>query len=224
MASPIYVRFGVPEQSGRPFAAARSSRRYSRWMPPVLETPRLILRPLEIADAVQVQLLFPRWEIVQHLANVIPWPYPADGAYTWIRNLALPAIERGEEWHWSLRLKTAPEDLIGMIGLLSPEKHKDHNRGYWIGLPWQRQGLMTEACDAVTDYWFDVLKFPVLRVPKAVANVGSRRMSEKSGMRVIRTDERDYVSGRLPSETWEITAEEWRSRREAGAAKSKLIK
>lgn len=69
---------------------------------------------------------------------------------------------------------------------------------------------MTEACDAVTDYWFEVLKFPVLRVPKAIANAGSRRISEKQGMRVIGTEDRDYVSGRLPSEIWEITAEEWR--------------
>jgi hypothetical protein len=36
---------------------------------------------------------------------------------------------------------------------------------------------MTEACDAVTDYWFDVLREPVLRVPKA-ANGASRRISE----------------------------------------------
>jgi ribosomal-protein-alanine N-acetyltransferase len=72
---------------------------------------------------------------------------------------------------------------------------------------------MTEACAAVTDYWFEVLKFPVLRVPKAIANAGSRRISEKQGMRIVGREDRDYVSGRLPSEIWEITAEEWRQRR-----------
>ena len=36
---------------------------------------------------------------------------------------------------------------------------------------------MTEAADAVTDYWFNTLKFPVLRVPKAAANIASRRVS-----------------------------------------------
>jgi len=72
---------------------------------------------------------------------------------------------------------------------------------------------MTEAADAVTDYWFKTLKFPVLRVPKAVANVASRRISEKAGMRVIEIEERDFVSGRLPAEIWEITAEEWNARR-----------
>jgi RimJ/RimL family protein N-acetyltransferase len=72
---------------------------------------------------------------------------------------------------------------------------------------------MTEAAEAVTDYWFNVLGFPVLRVPKAVVNVASRRISEKAGMRLVAVEERDYVSGRLLSEIWEITAEEWRARR-----------
>jgi [ribosomal protein S5]-alanine N-acetyltransferase len=65
----------------------------------------------------------------------------------------------------------------------------------------------------VTDYWFEVLRFPVLRVPKAIANAASRRISEKQGMRIIGREDRDYVSGRLPSEIWEITAEEWRLHR-----------
>jgi hypothetical protein len=69
---------------------------------------------------------------------------------------------------------------------------------------------MTEACEAVTSFWFDVLKFPVLRVPKAAPNIASRRISEKQGMRLIANEERDYISGRLPTEIWEITAEVWR--------------
>jgi RimJ/RimL family protein N-acetyltransferase len=72
---------------------------------------------------------------------------------------------------------------------------------------------MTEAVVVVNDYWFDVLGFPVLRAPKAVANVASRRISEKTGMRLVATLERDYVSGRLPAEIWEITVEEWRAKR-----------
>jgi RimJ/RimL family protein N-acetyltransferase len=71
---------------------------------------------------------------------------------------------------------------------------------------------MTEACEAVTDFWFNTLKFPVLRAPKAVANTASRRISEESGMRLVAREEREYVSGRLPSEIWEITAEEWTAR------------
>ena len=68
---------------------------------------------------------------------------------------------------------------------------------------------MTEAVVAANDFWFDVLGFPILRVPKAVANAASRRISEKTGMRVVATEERDFVCGRLPAEIWEITADEW---------------
>jgi [ribosomal protein S5]-alanine N-acetyltransferase len=32
-------------------------------------------------------------------------------------------------------------------------------------------------------------------------------------MHLVATENRDYVSGRLPSEIWEITAEEWRARK-----------
>src|ERR1700722_12169878 len=44
--------------------------------------------------------------------------------------------------------------------------------------------------------------------------ISSRRVSEKTGMHVIATEERDYVSGRLLSEIWEITADEWRAKRQ----------
>jgi ribosomal-protein-alanine N-acetyltransferase len=178
---------------------------------PALETSRLLLRPWELADAEQAQLLFPHWEIVRYLNNIVPWPFPPDGAQTWYLNVALPAIERGEEWHWTLRLKNSPADMIGSISLM---RKQNQNRAFWLGLPWQGQGLMTEACEAVTDYWFDVLKFPVLRAPKAVVNTASRRISQKCGMRVVATQEHEYVSGRYLEEIWEITAEQWHAHRQ----------
>lgn len=184
-----------------------------------LETPRLILRPLELADAEQTQKLFPQWEIVQYLATQVPWPYPHDGALTFYRENALPGMERGEEWHWSLRLKTDPGQLIGTISLM---EGSGNNRGFWIGLPWQRQGLMSEAVDVVTDYWFNELGFKVLRAPKALPNIASRRISEKTGMRVVSVEERVFVSGRFPAEVWEITAEEWRASRSAVASQPVL--
>lgn len=182
-------------------------------MTPSLQSSRLILRPLELADAEQVQILFPKWEIVQYLARHIPWPYPPNGAETFYRDVAIPAIDRGEQWHWTLRLKSTSEQIIGSVSLMT---RGDENRGFWLGLPWQRQGLMSEACDAVTEYWFDTLQFSKLRVSKAIANTASRRISEKQGMRIVAIEERDYVCGRLPAEIWEITADEWRAQRTSG--------
>ena len=181
-----------------------------------LETERLLLQPLQLEDAEQVQLLFPNWKIVEHLNAKVPWPFPADGVYCFYRDAALPAMERGDEWNWTLRLKQSPQQIIGAIGLhRTLDDRHPVNRGFWLGHPWQGLGLMTEAVVAVTDYWFDVLGFDVLRVSKAIANITSRRISEKTGMRVIETYESDYVSGRLPTEMWEITAEEWRAKRKS---------
>lgn len=170
------------------------------------QTERLLLKPLELADAAQIQVLFPHWEIVRYMLNVVPWPYPADGALTYVRDIALPAMQRGEQWFWTLRLRTAPGQIIGMINL---RRGGDDNRGFWLGLPWQGQGYMTEACAWANDYWFDALEFSLLRVAKAAENEASRRVSQRQGMRLVHTTEKDFVSGRLPSEIWEITANEW---------------
>lgn len=171
-------------------------------------TSRLLLCPLEATDADQIQVIFPRWEIVRYLKKIVPWPYPADGARHFCEEIALPQAARGEAWHWTLRLKSAPNQLIGVINLRKGEKG---NRGFWIGLDWQHQGLMSETCVWANDYWFERLGFPVLRVSKAVENQASRRISEKQGMRVVGTAMQNYVCGPLLSEIWEIKADEWRA-------------
>jgi [ribosomal protein S5]-alanine N-acetyltransferase len=169
------------------------------------------LRPLEVADAPQIQVLFPHWKIVRQLNKFVPWPYPPDGALQFLKSSALPTMERGDEWNWSLRLKTAPEQIIGCINLTG---NGDVNRGFWLGLDWQGRGLMTEACDAVTDFWFETLGFEVLRVCKAKDNVASRCISLHQGMRVVREEMREFVCGKLPSEVWELTRDEWRNRKQ----------
>lgn len=175
---------------------------------PTLYTERLILRPLELSDAEAIQQQFPHWEVVRYLNALVPWPYPADGASRYLQQIALPAIARGEEWHWSIRLKSASERLIGNVSLMAEQ---DNNRGFWLAPQWQRQGLMSEASAAVTDYWFETLNRPLMRVPKASPNLASRRISERDGMRLIDSDERDFVGGRFPCDVWEITREEWRA-------------
>jgi ribosomal-protein-alanine N-acetyltransferase len=175
-----------------------------------LETDRLILMPLTLADAPAIQVAFPVWEVVRWMAATVPWPYPDDGAAFFVSQIALPAMAEGAAWHWSIRRRAEPEQLIGVVSLTDKE---DDNRGFWIDPVWQGQGFATEASEAATDYWFDVLGKPVLRVPKAVANPASRRVSEKQGMRVARTLELPLVSGAQAAELWEIDRQTWRQRR-----------
>ena len=175
-------------------------------MPPLLRTTRLVLPPLALADAAAIQARFPRWEIVRHLTDRVPWPYPADGASNFIREVALPAMRNGVAWHWSIRPSDRPATLIGVVSLMDGD---DDNRGCWLDPDWQGRGLATEAIEAVTAFWFTVLDRPVLRVPKAAANERSRRLSERTGMRHVGRTTRHYVSGPQPADLWEITREDW---------------
>ncbi|WP_404936921.1 GNAT family N-acetyltransferase; N-acetyltransferase [Pseudomonas sp. JDS08PS003] len=177
---------------------------------PTLHTERLLLRPLELADAEAIQQLFPQWEVVRYLNAVVPWPYPADGALSYLRDMALPAMARGTEWHWTIRLRSEPEQMIGSISLMD---EADNNRGFWLAPPWQGQGYMSEACTVVDEFWFEVLQQPLMRVPKAAPNQGSRRISERGGMRLVRSESGDFVGGHFPLDIWEITREQWRRRR-----------
>ena len=186
-------------------------------MTPTLNTPRLLLKPLQLEDAEQVQPLFGHWDVVQYLAAGITWPFPEDGAHTYYRDIALPAIERGDEWHWTLRLKENPDQLIGSIALL---RNESNNRGFWIGIPWQGRGLMTEAVEAATAFWFETLSFDLLRAPKASINLASVRISTKTGMRLESRQLQLFVSGTLPAETWVITREEWLEHKAAFSSRS----
>lgn len=175
-----------------------------------LRTPRLTLAPLTLADASAIQQAFPHWEIVRMMAGVIPWPYPEDGAYAYLSTIALPDMVAGKSWHWSLRPHGPSNTLIGVVSLMTA---KDDNRGFWIARDWQRQGLMIEASDAATDYWFDVLGHPVLRVPKASDNIASRRISERTGARIVRSEVRQMVAGPMMCDIWEINRAEWHAYR-----------
>src|SRR5258708_14126207 len=99
-----------------------------------LETSRLYLWPLQLEDATQTQLLFPHWEVVRFLNSRVPWPYPPDGAETHFREVVLPAVARGTQWHWTLRLTSNPEQMIGSISFMADQPD---NHGFWLGLPWQ---------------------------------------------------------------------------------------
>jgi RimJ/RimL family protein N-acetyltransferase len=173
-----------------------------------IETARLSLEPLTLDDAPPIQRMFGIWEVVRWLE--VPWPYPPDGALTFVSEVALPQMAAGCAWFWSIRQKSAPAELIGLISLKDVE---DDNRAFWLAPGLWGAGLMTEACDAVTDFWFEALDRPNLRVHKAADNIASRRISERQGMRVLRTSTSRLASGEHSSEVWELSRDEWRARR-----------
>ena len=175
-----------------------------------LETERLRLRPLELADAPRIQALFPDPEVMRYLADTIPWPYPPEGAETFVRR-TLPLVAEGREYAWAILLKGYEEQgLVGLI-TLTPESDEDH-RGFWLAREHWGRGLMSEAVAAVTDFAFDALAMESLLLNNAAPNRASHRLKERAGAEIVGVEEAGFVGGRLPRVRWRLTAEAWRSR------------
>jgi [ribosomal protein S5]-alanine N-acetyltransferase len=181
---------------------------------PVLQTERLILRPLELRDAAAIQRLFDDWEVVRDLHAGIPWPYPADGALTnTVESLGKAA--RGERSYWAITLKGGEDQLIGRIDLWPFDPETRDMRGFWLGRPYWGRGLMTEAAERVTQYAFEDLGWDELWLCNRDTNAGSHRIKQKQGAEVVDLRPRDYVSGPGVSVTWRLTRQAWLAQRAA---------
>lgn len=176
---------------------------------PQLETERLILRPLALSDAPAIQRHFDNWNIIRHLSTVVPWPYPADGAETFVR-MQFDKISAGEEIHlWVLVLKGGDGEAIGNIHLRPRAEGLKGNRGFWLAEPYWRRGLMTEAITAVNDFAFLALGLDHFYVCNATTNEGSRRVKQKTGAKFVGFIELAHHGGQSKSERWIVRREDW---------------
>lgn len=166
-----------------------------------LSTARLILRGVTMADAPAIQNHFADYEIIRHLAAIVPWPYPASGVRDFVRGV-LP-VQGKTRWVWALFLKSAPDEAIGIVDL---RRGEGENRGFWLARHLWGQGLMPEACDAVTAYAFGPLGFSRLILCNAVGNERSRRIKEKAGAVFLRVEPARFVDPTVTMhEVWELT-------------------
>ncbi|MEP6841628.1 MAG: GNAT family N-acetyltransferase [Bradyrhizobium sp.] len=176
---------------------------------PTLQTPRLMLRPLAPSDAPDIQRHFDNWNIIRHLARVVPWPYPDDGAETFVK-LQLEKIAAGEDlYHWVLALRSGNGEAIGNIHFRPRADSPKGNRGFWLAEPYWNQGLMTEAVAAVNDFAFTTLGIESFYVCNAATNVASRRVKQKTGAEFIGYIELAHHDGQSRSEKWRVTRESW---------------
>ena len=174
---------------------------------PTLTTDRLVLRPLRASDAPAIQEHFARWSIIQYLSTDVPWPYPEDGAASFIEH-RMDVLKSSEDLTWAITERNNDE-LIGLIDYWADSARHD-NRGFWLAEPWHGRGYMTEAIIAVQDYLFLELEIDRILVMNAIDNLRSRRIKEKTGARLVGRVSFSHRNGCDESEQWEVTRESWR--------------
>ena len=173
-----------------------------------LTTDRLKLRPIVLSDAPAIQRHFGRWEIIKNLSAAVPWPYPEDGAYIFIRDTILPGMESGNTMAWAIVLKEGPDEAIGLLEYRCSPDVTD-NRGFWLAVEHQGRGYMTEAVTAFQDHIFFDLSVEHIHVLNSRSNAASRRIKEKTGAEYVGTVKLDHHEGDSQTQKWIVTRERW---------------
>lgn len=172
-----------------------------------LHGERILLRPITTLDIPAYEKHFINYEVIRHLSDKIPWPYPENGVREWVENHIL-ALQGKNRWIWGIFLHSDTSSLIGVIELWRPGNPE--NRGFWLGQAYWGRGLMTEAAVLVTDYAFDQLDFNTLVFTNAKGNRRSARIKEKTGARFIKCQPATFVDSEYTEqEIWELHKDEW---------------
>lgn len=147
---------------------------------PVLETKRLILRPLTVADAPAV---FAGWTSDPDVAKFMRWELHRDISVTrqWLCEEEKQAD--GENvYNWGFVLKESGE-LIGSGGLIYQQEKGMYELGYNLMKKYWRQGLATEAAQRIIDFGINELKQTRFYCCHATENPASGAVMTKIGFR-----------------------------------------
>ena len=146
---------------------------------PVLETPRVLLRPFEPGDfadlaAACADELTQRW-------LPLPRPYTVEEARAWCTETgpAIRAAGRGVQW---AVVERATGRLAGSCWLTRVDWNgRIADVGYLMG-PWARgRGLTAEAVRAIAPWLLRDQGFERLELRAAPGNAASQRVAEKAG-------------------------------------------
>jgi RimJ/RimL family protein N-acetyltransferase len=124
----------------------------------MIETDRLLLKPLEDSDAEAIAAKINVYEISKNLARV-PYPYTLTDAHDF---LAWTQTLDDRSQFFTLRLRSAPSDLIGAISYDWVEDKQHSELGYWMVQEHWGKGLMSEAARAAVHHAFDVSRLEKL--------------------------------------------------------------
>jgi ribosomal-protein-alanine N-acetyltransferase len=150
--------------------------------PPILETPRLRLRPLTIDDAPWYLAHFSRPEIVH--GSGFPAPPDLAAARGELRRFVLDLIAAGTGMRWGIAEQGRAE-LVGSIGYyrLVDGPPRQAEIGYDLVPERWGRGIMTEALGAMVSYCTGVLGVERLEALVLLDNERSARLLERAGFR-----------------------------------------
>jgi ribosomal-protein-alanine N-acetyltransferase len=179
---------------------------------PELETKRLVLRRMTLADAGFYLIHFSDPDIVELTA--FDAPENIERATQELLEFCIKPFEENKGIRWGIVLKDEAE-LIGTIGYHQWVKASGHHIrvGYDLAATYRRRGIMTEALEAVLRYGFETMRLNKVEALTDLRNVASIRLLEKLGFHqdgVLR--ENMYFHGRFIDEAvFSQLASEWRN-------------
>lgn len=148
---------------------------------PMLETERLLLRPVELSDAPRIETLASAREIAATTLN-IPHPYPEGGAIMWLQQVLEHRARGDTECTFGILRKTDTV-LMGVIGIHPYPNGFSAELGYWIGVDFWGQGYMSETARRVIQYGFEDLGLQRIDAWHFMSNPASGRVMQKAGMK-----------------------------------------
>lgn len=176
-----------------------------------MPTPQaaLALHPVAHRHAPALQLLASAREVAA--TTRIPHPYPPGGAQRFIAAM-VAARQNGTAHAFAIE---RDGEFVGMCGLHGVGERIAEDLGYWVGVPFQGQGIATFAVARVLRFGFDELQLECIRATVLESNAPSHRVLLRRGFRCTGVGpHRDPLlkSPDEPVAAYELTAAEWRQR------------
>jgi len=143
-------------------------------------TERLILRPPTLKDAEDIAANANNIDVSRYLA-LVPYPYSVKDARDFIKLRRKKA--KHNPYNFGITLKHSGK-LVGMIGFTGLDKFTAKTDvGYWLGRKYWRQGIATEALEAIVKFAFLKLKLVRLQADVAIENKASANLLKKIGFK-----------------------------------------
>lgn len=144
-----------------------------------IQTTRLLLRPLEMTDAPDIQRLAGDLEIASTTKD-IEHPYEDGMAEKWIGSCQKKA-QSGELIHFAITL-AENNAFIGAATLHLEADGNGAELSYWIGKPFWNQGYASEAAKALVNHGFYELSLDRIYAAHFTRNPASGRVLVNAGM------------------------------------------